>query len=193
MGLIAAVTRYLFISDGPEKADALLVPGNPYPEPMELAARFYREGFAPVIVPSGDRWIFSRRAKGNRPESDALSEIAGRYGVPASAILSERAARHTLDNARLSKLLLDEAGIAVGTAIVCCQSFHARRCLKAYGKYFKGVKLLICPARTRGIGEEDWWKTPLGVFKAVTELLKCTGLFFFLISFAKAREALNKA
>jgi len=185
MGLIAAVTRYLFIKDEPAKADVLLVPGNPFPEPMELAARLYQGGFAPLIVPSGDRWLFSRG--GNRPECGRLADTAKRYGVPPSAILQECAARHTLENARLSKLALDNAGVKVNIAIVCCQSFHARRCLKSYGKYFKGAKLLICPIKTRGFDETDWWKKPVGIFKVVTELLKCTGLFFFLISFVKSK------
>lgn len=187
MGLRAAVTRYLFIKDEPEKADALLIPGSPFPEPVELAARLYSEGYAPLIVPSGSRWLFHRGSDNRQAECDMLADVALRAGVPAQAILREGKARHTLDNARLSRLALDNAGIAVKTAVVCCQSFHARRCLKAYGRYFKGAKLLICPARTRGFDETNWWKTPLGIFKVVTELLKCTGLFFFLISFAKAK------
>ena len=39
--LIALVTRYLFVENEPEKADVILVPGSPFPEPMERAARLY--------------------------------------------------------------------------------------------------------------------------------------------------------
>lgn len=185
MGPVAAITRYLFIRDEPQKAEVLLIPGSPFPEPAERASRLYLEGYAPMLVPSGSRWIF-HRDKSGQAECDIIAETAIKAGVPASSILRECKARHTLENARLSKLALDEAGIAVHTAILCCQSFHARRCLKAYGRYFKDAKLLICPVKTRGFDEANWWKTPLGVFKVITELLKCTGLFFFLISFVKA-------
>jgi uncharacterized SAM-binding protein YcdF (DUF218 family) len=188
MGLISIITKYLFIKDEPEKADVILVPGNPYPEPMELAARLYLAGFAPKVVPSGSSWLFHRRKRGELAECDMLEGIAEKAGVPESALLRECGARHTLDNARLSRQILDEAGIAVRSAILCCQSFHARRCLKAYGRYFKGVRLLVCPVRTQGFGAEDWWKHPIGVYKVATELLKCTNLFFFLISFSRAKR-----
>lgn len=187
MGPIAAVTRYLFISHEPQEADALLLPGSPFPETAELAARLFREGFAPLLVCSGSRWLFHRESGGRRDECDAQAEAAMQNGVPASAILKEGRARHTLENARLSRLMLDGAGVSVKTAIVCCQSFHARRCQKAYGRYFRDAKLLICPVKTRGFDQTDWWKTPVGVFKAITELLKCTGLFFFLISLVRAK------
>jgi len=58
-----------------------------------------------------------RKAKKSvQPECEALAEIARRYGVPPSAILRECTARHTLDNARLSKQALDDAGITIRSA-----------------------------------------------------------------------------
>jgi uncharacterized SAM-binding protein YcdF (DUF218 family) len=187
MGLISVVTKYLFVEGAPEKADVIFIPGSPFPEPMEKAVRLYFDGFAPLLLPSGSCWIFHRRGQETLPECEMMAKIAVRSGVPASAILREERARHTLDNARLSKLALDRAGIPVKTAILCCQSFHARRCLKAYGKYFGVGKLIVCPVPTRGFDASNWYKTPVGIFKVFTELLKCTGLFFFLISFAKAK------
>lgn len=189
MGLIAAVTRYLFVSGEPERADVILIPGSPFPEPVERAVRLFSDGFAPLLLPSGDCWIFRRRGDRTQTECGAMAELAMRAGVPAGAILREERARHTLDNARLSRQALDREGVRVKTALICCQSFHARRCLKAYGRHFGGVRLIVCPAATRGFDESNWYRTPLGVFKAVTELLKCTGLFFFLIRFVKANPS----
>jgi uncharacterized SAM-binding protein YcdF (DUF218 family) len=186
MGLIQAVTRYLFIENEPGRADVILVPGCSFPEPMERAARLYLSGAAPVIVPSGNCWIFRRGTAEGMTECEIMTGIARRAGVPAAAILGEDRARHTLDNARLSWLVLEQAGLTVKTAIICCQSFHARRCLKAYGRYFQDVKLTVCTVPTQGFDATNWYKKPRGIFKAITELLKCTNLFFFLISFAKA-------
>jgi uncharacterized SAM-binding protein YcdF (DUF218 family) len=187
MGLTAAITRYLFVSSEPEKADVILIPGCPFPEPMERAVRLCCEGFAPLLLPSGNCWIFHKSGERPQSECEAMAALALKEGVPKAAILREDKARHTLDNARLSRLALDRAGVRVQTAIICCQSFHARRCLKAYARHFMGVRLLVCPAPTRGFDETNWFKTPVGIFKVFTELLKCTGLFFFLIQFAKAK------
>ncbi len=186
MGLIKRITRYLFIENAPEKADVIFLPGSPFAKPAERAVRLYLEGFASVVVPSGNCWIFHRSGE-HSCECEALAEVLTSAGVPDAAILRESGARHTLDNARLSRAALDRAGIPVRTAILCCQSFHGRRCLKAYRRYFPEARLLVCPVATRGFDAANWHKTPVGVFKVCTELLKCTGLFFFLISFVRAR------
>ena len=187
MGLIRVITTYLFLEDEPQRADAIFLPGSPFAEPAERAARLFQDGFAPVIVPSGNCWIFHRRGEDCLSECDMLSGSLRQSGVPESAIVREDRARHTLDNARLTRAMLDDASVSVRTAIVCCQSFHGRRCLKAYRRFFPNARLLVCPAATRGFDASNWYKTPVGVFKVFTELLKCTGLFFYLISFVKAK------
>lgn len=186
MGLMNRITEYLFVENELEKADAILIPGSPFLEPAEKAVRLYLEGYAPLLVPSGSCWLFCRRA-GRISECEAMAQVLARAGVPEAAILKECKARHTLDNARLTRTILDRAGITVKTAIICCQSFHAQRCLKAYSRYFPQARLLVCPAPTRGFGASNWYQTPTGIFKVFTELLKCTGLFFSLISFVRAK------
>ena len=187
MGLVSLVTRYLFIENAPEKADVILVPGCPFPEPMERAARLYHDGFSKLLLPSGNCWIFHKRGGERLTECEMMARAAALPAFPILRFCLKSKARHTLDNARLSLIALDNAGVTVKTAIICCQSFHARRCLKAYGKHFNGVKLIVCPVPTRGFNAASWHKSPVGVFKVCTELLKCSGLFFFLISFVKSR------
>jgi uncharacterized SAM-binding protein YcdF (DUF218 family) len=187
MSLKTLITGYLFVSQEPEKADVILIPGSPFAEPAQRAALLYNRHYAPWLVASGNRWIFHSRKNNALTECDSMVDIVMGSGVPRSAILREDRARHTLENARLSRIALDKAGVTVKTAIICCQSFHARRCYKSYSRYFKGVELLICPVPTRGVDASNWHKSPVGVFKVMTELLKCTGLFFFLISFLKSK------
>jgi uncharacterized SAM-binding protein YcdF (DUF218 family) len=187
MGLIERITRYLFIGHEPEKADVILVPGSPFPEPAERAAGLFYAGYAPLIAPSGNCWIFHRSGGKRVSECERMAQALASAGVPRSALLWESRARHTLENARLTRLVLDGAGVSVRTAIICCQSFHARRCLKAYGRHFPEARLLVCPVPTRGFNSGNWYKKPQGIFKVFTELLKCTGLFFFLISFVRAK------
>ena len=45
------ITRFIFLSDKPQKADILFIPGNGHAEPSEYAARLYRQGYAPLHFP----------------------------------------------------------------------------------------------------------------------------------------------
>ena len=47
------ITRFIFLCDEPAPADIIFVPGNGHAEPSELAAKLYREGYAPRVLPSG--------------------------------------------------------------------------------------------------------------------------------------------
>jgi uncharacterized SAM-binding protein YcdF (DUF218 family) len=131
------------------------------------------------VLPSGSRWLFHGQGLGS--EWEAMRDVLTLAGVPESAILREDRGRHTVDNARLSARLCRQRGIPVRTAILCCQAYHARRCLQDYQRAFPGVRFAVCPAVTRGISPENWHRTPLGFYKVLTELLKCTKLFYVLI------------
>ena len=47
------ISDFIFISDPPENADIIFIPGGSYPELPEYAARLYKEGYAPLFLPSG--------------------------------------------------------------------------------------------------------------------------------------------
>ena len=179
MGLVKAITEYLFIEHDLDMADVIFVPGSPFSAPMERAARLYLEGWSAVLLPSGNRWLFHC---GINTEWEAMRDIAILAGVPASAILREDRARHTVDNARLSIQVLKKQGIEVKSAIICCQAYHSRRCLQDYQREFPSARLAVCPVVTRGISRDNWQRTALGSYKVLTELIKCTNLFYFLIS-----------
>ena len=71
------VTRLVFVSDPPEKADAIFIPGSSRHGPLQIAARLYHEGYAPVIIPSGKYGINkdSFRIPGFETEADWMREI----------------------------------------------------------------------------------------------------------------------
>ena len=50
---INAITEYIFVQDELRPADVIFIPGCDRPEHAEEAARLYREGFAPLLIPSG--------------------------------------------------------------------------------------------------------------------------------------------
>ena len=50
---LSDITNYIFLEDAPAPADVIFIPGCDRPEHAEEAARLYREGFAPLLIPSG--------------------------------------------------------------------------------------------------------------------------------------------
>ena len=56
--------EFIFVENRPEKADIIFVPGNGYPQMAEKAAELYREGYAPVVLPSGKYSITTGRFGG---------------------------------------------------------------------------------------------------------------------------------
>ncbi len=44
--IISDISDYIFISDEPEKIDAIFLPGGSHPEQHEYAAELYHKGYA---------------------------------------------------------------------------------------------------------------------------------------------------
>lgn len=167
------ITNYIFMEDELEKADAIFIPGCARPEHTEAAARLYRDGYAPLLLPSGG---FTRLQGGFRGvqkggerygtdfgcEADFLEEVLLQNGVPARAILKERTATYTLENAEKTKELLREKGIILRTAILCCKAHHARRSHLYYSMVFPEVRLLVHPVAVDGVSREHWHETEEG-------------------------------
>ena len=120
---------YIFQEDKLEKADIIFVPGNGYPQMAEQAARLYREGYAPYILPSGRYSIVigkfagvlaeQKKYNGNyETEWEFLRDVLMKNGVPESAILREDKSTFTYENAILSKKVTDDAGLEIKKAIM---------------------------------------------------------------------------
>ncbi len=106
-----------------------------------------------------------------------MHETLTRMGVPDAAILREERATFTWENAIYSRKLTDELGIKVRRAIVCCQAYHARRCRMYYAQQFPETELLICPAVTRGIDRESWYRDPEKIDAVLGEVERCGSQF----------------
>lgn len=177
------IANFIFIDDKPQKADIIFVPGGSYPEPCEVAARLYSEGFAPLIMPSGRFSVHNGKFMGALSKKDIypfecdtewqfMQKVLVQNGVPQNAILKEDNALSTYDNARLSKMELDTLGISISKAIVCCKSIHARRAFMYYQYYFN-AEILVCPVDIAGISKESFAKTPQGIAIVMQEIEKC--------------------
>ena len=186
--VIKDITDFIFMSDAPQKSDVIFIPGTSKSAITERAAELYRAGYAELVMPAG-KWSGKR----GRFASEKIDNphYAGEYptdfayckhilmenGVPDAAILREEKSTNTGENAEFSAQVLRELGIRVGKAILCCQSFHARRAFMTYAKHFPDTEIFVVPTDTQGIRREDWYLRESSYRRVMSELYKCGEYF----------------
>ena len=186
--IITDITNFIFVSDEPEKADAIFLPGGSFPEQPEYASELYCQGYAKWLIPSGgisvkrDKWP-GVRSKADiyngdyQSDCDFLTDVLLKNGVPASAIIGEDQSGHTRDNAFLSREVVDKRGVAISTALIVCKAFHARRCLMLYQMAFPEADIKVCPVHCYNITRENWYKSKAGIDRVLGELARCGNQF----------------
>lgn len=186
--IITDISDYIFVSDEPQKVDAIFLPGGSHPEQPEYAAELYCKGFAKWLIPAGGLSVKLGRWQGVRSKADIyngdygsdcefFTDVLLKNGVPQSAIIGEDKSGHTRDNAFLSRKAVDEAGIEIKTAMIVCKAFHARRCLMLYQMAFPDVKLIVCPVHCYDITKDNWYKSEYGIDRVLGELARCGNQF----------------
>ena len=131
---IEDITDFIFVEHQPEKADVIFIPGGDQGALAVTAAKLYREGYAPWVLPSGrfSKPVGRCMIPGYETEWEFLRDILVEHGVPKEAVLEERQATFTYENAIFSRKVTDAFGIEVKRAILCSQACHARRALLYY-------------------------------------------------------------
>ena len=184
MQIIDDITRFIFIENELEPADAVLIPGGSLAELPQEAAKCWKENLAPIVVPSGkysiktDFFHGARSQQDKYPgpydtEADFYTAVLTDCGVATDAIIAENKARYTQQNALFSRELLDDKKIVLKKAIICCKAFHARRCLMYYQIYFPDTAFMIdSVAQTQeyDISAENWYQSAIGRKKVFGEL-----------------------
>ena len=178
------MTNFIFLEDEPQKADVIFVPGSEEGALAKTAAKLYLEGYAPFIVPSGKyaKWTGKSIVGGFETESDYFAYLMMEEGVPESAILKEREATYTYQNAINTKKLLDERGIVVKKALLCCQAYHARRSKLYYQVLFPDAEIFVCPTVTKGITRENWFKNRETANIVLGEIERCGSQFHEIVA-----------
>ena len=97
--------------------------------------------------------------------------------MPESAILREDRSTNTGENAEFTAILLRKVGLPVRKAILCCQSFHARRAFMSYAKFFPDTEIFVVPTDTQGIRKEDWFRQEKSYRRVMSEVQKCGEYF----------------
>ena len=175
------ISNFIFINDKLEKADIIFIPGGTYPEVAEEAAKLYKEGYSKLILPSGGHSIKKEAFTGPsvkkeiynkkyRTEWEFLRDVLVINGVEEKYILKEDSATFTYENAIFSKKVTDALGIKINKAIICCKSYHARRCLMYYETLYKDTNFIIHPVDIDNITKDNWHKTEIGINFVLGEL-----------------------
>lgn len=107
-------------------------------------------------------------------ECEFLTDVLQINGVPKTAIIQENESGSTKENAYFSRKAADYEGILIKKAIICCKSFHARRCLLCYQFAFPDVEFLVHPVTyfegKIEISAHNWHQTDAGVERVLGEI-----------------------
>lgn len=186
MAFYDALTEFIFVEHTPQKADYIFIPGSGYGELAIKAAELYRQKFADKIVVSGRYSILGDHFEGPlspaayigehyETESDFLATVLTDQGVPKQAILCEKQATYTYENAIRTRNLLKQE--RVKSVILVCQAYHARRSLLYYQQQFSETAFYVCPAVTREITRENWHLDAGKIDVVLGEVERCGSQF----------------
>lgn len=178
------MTNFIFLEDEPQKADVIFVPGSEEGALAKTAAKLYLDGYAKILIPSGKyaKWTGHSKVEQFRTEADHFAHLMMEEGVPEDAIIKETEATYTYQNAINTRKLLDERGIAVKRALLCCQAYHARRSKLYYQILFPDTEILVCPTITKGITRDNWFRTKEGREIVLGEIERCGSQFHEIVA-----------
>ena len=179
MKWVEDITEFIFVEQKPEKADIIFIPGGEQGAIAMTAARLFREGYAPWVLPSGrfSKPVGKCGIPGCETEWEYLKGILVREGVPKEAVLKEDQATFTYENAIYSRQVTDGLGLEIKKAILCPQACHARRALSYYEILYPQTEFMVCPTVTRDISRENWFLEPEKIDVVLGELERCGSQF----------------
>ncbi len=138
-----------------EKSDIILALGSNDLRVAEHAADLYLQGWAPLIMFSGNAGALTRE-RFSKPEAEMFAEIACQRGVPESAILMEAESTNTGENVVFSRRLLESKGInkpslgdGVGSRewpeslILVQKPYMERRAYATFMNFWPGKKVIV--------------------------------------------------
>ncbi len=102
-------------------------------------AKLYRDGKAPLVIPSGGRINWLSQGK---PESADMATLLEMMGVPSSAIIEEPKSLNTYENAVNVQKILDQKSIK--EILLVTSAFHLPRARLIFEKL--GMKVIPAPA-----------------------------------------------
>src|SRR5689334_131065 len=139
--LAGKIWDYHHLNHKLEKSDVILVLGSNDLRVAEYAADLYLQGWAPLIVFSGNAGVLTRE-RFNRPEAEIFAEIALRRGVPESAMLMEPESTNSGENVVFSRRLLESKGVNPDSLILVQKPYMERRAYATFMNFWPGKRVI---------------------------------------------------
>jgi uncharacterized SAM-binding protein YcdF (DUF218 family) len=139
--LAGKIWDYHHLNHRLEKSDVILVLGSNDLRVAEYAAELYLQGWAPLIVFSGNAGALTRE-RFNKPEAELFAEVALRRGAPESAMLIEAESTNSGENVIFSRRLLESKGIDPDSLILVQKPYMERRAYATFMNFWPGKKVL---------------------------------------------------
>jgi uncharacterized SAM-binding protein YcdF (DUF218 family) len=128
--LAETIWKFMQAGDTPVAADFMLVFGTNDLRVATLAAEFYRDGLAPLVITTGGIAHHGDllATPWDRPEAVIFAEEMIRCGVPEERILIEPHATNTAENVRFARAVIDaRPGPPPRNAVAVVKPFMQRR------------------------------------------------------------------
>lgn len=134
--------RYNSLNQPLKKSDVILVLGSHDIRVAQRGAELFLEGYAPLIIFSGN---VGRLTKGvwGEPEAEIFAREAIKIGVPKDKILIEDKSNNTGENIRFTEKLLEGRGIQANSFILVQKPYMQRRAYATFKKLLPDRDVIV--------------------------------------------------
>jgi len=157
---IDLVSRTVFVSSNPQKADVLFVFGSAHGDKWEQVAALFNSGLAPAVYVAGGKDLFPGHIL-----SHLIRDKLVAYGVSYGAIVVDERSTNTLEDAVFGREIFLRDGIRHERILFACKPPHGGRCMRTLQKVFPESQLFPFTYDFVHEGQEikagfwrSWWK-----------------------------------
>jgi uncharacterized SAM-binding protein YcdF (DUF218 family) len=123
-------------------SDLILALGSNDVRVAEYAADLYLQGFAPLLMFSGNVGALTKE-QFTKPEAEVFADIARNKGVPDEMILSEPESTNTGENIAFSRRVLAARGLAPSRIILVQKPYMERRAFATFRQRWPEKEVLV--------------------------------------------------
>lgn len=164
---------YLAEEDKMESSDLIFVFGGG-PDRAREGIKLWKETLAPKILFTGQKAVYMEDPE--RSEAECYADMARQEGLPDEAMILEKTAINTVENAKKSAQMLRESGFLPRRIILITNAFHMRRgylTFKAVAEW--NPVLLRHPVPSAKFNRENYFLSQNGWLYVVSEYIKMYG------------------
>lgn len=140
--LATMLWNYNYIQQPLKKADCIVVLGNFDIRTAQHAARLFLDGYAPLMICTGNKSDSNRNLWGI-PEAEVFFNEAVSLGIPKDKILLEKRATNTGENILFTRQLIKEKGLDIKSLIAVQKPFMLRRVYATFRKQWPEVEVIM--------------------------------------------------